>query len=429
MVHRAHKSIGMHLAAASVLMVGVSLAAAQGRKPPEPPPPPIALPEPGKQVDLIERIEDPEQIRPVFGQLVAQLGSEKFTARRQATERLTANEQFTLEMMESALAGKGLSLEARHRLSSIARQRFYRTPRGALGFQFGDQLRDPVVVKETIPRFPAAKMLEPGDLIVVADGVKLEGPSGKSLLQVVIISHDPGEKLHLTIRRGAKKMVMDVPLGRFEDLGNGGVALIEDRLTRAWRFRVQSRMGGMGEPIRIAGATGSWISKLEDAQRKLDVAIRRDANDMPVRFAGGGMPRAAMGDEGHLFDQVTRPQLVVINGQVRVMNMPLFRNGMGGFNLDFDPDSGQMPIRAEDDLARLLDTKRALERQLGGIDPDALPEQDPRRVEKLDLKKRIAVITKQYDAIEAEHDEARAAASRPKPGASGTQDATAPPGP
>jgi hypothetical protein len=432
MILRAHNSatarLGAAIFAAAAGGAWCPALAADPPRPPAPPPPPIGIPEPVKQADATERIEDAGQISPTFERLVAELGSPNFAIRQQASERIGANEQFTLEMMEGVLARKDLSLEARYRLSSIARQRFYRTPRAALGFRFGEQLRDPAVVGETFPPFPAARLLEPGDLIVRADGIRLDGPAAKPLLQAIIISHDPGETLHLVIRRGAKKMEIDAPLGKFVDLGQGGGMLPEDRLARAWRFRLQNRMGGVAEPVRVEGTAADWASAMDDAQRKAEAAMRRDVNESSVKFVGGGMPRAAQGgDDSRLFDPIGRQQFAVINGQVRMMNMPAFRNA-GIFGLEADPDAGLPPVRAEEQLAKLLEMKQAYQHVLGNVDPDTLPASDTRRAELLDLKKKIAVISKQYDAIQAEHDEAREAAGKLKP-AGGTMDATVPPAP
>jgi hypothetical protein len=391
----------------------------------------IGLPEPAKAVDPTEKIEDPSRVRPTFDSLVTALASPDFAVRQRATEQLAANDQFTLEMMESTLARKDLTLECRYRLSSIARQRFFRTPRAALGFRFGEQLRDPAVVGETFQPFPAAKILEPGDMIIRADGVKLDGPAARPLLQSIIISHDPGEILHVVIRRGARKMELEIPLGKFADLGNGGGPLVEERLARAWRFRVQSRMGGVAEPIRIDTGGAPWVAAGDDAQRKMDMAMRREANEQPIRFAGGGMPRTAVAiDENRMFDQVMRPQLVVVNGQVRVMNMPMFRNGMANFGLnELDPDAGLMAMKPEEELARLLELKQDCQRRLGNSDPESLPAGDARRLDLIETRNKLAVINKQMDAIQAERDDAAAAAGKSRPPAPNTVDANAPHGP
>ncbi len=366
-----------------------------------------------------EPVLDPAQVRPAFDRHITDLASPNFATRQAASTHLSASEQFTLEMLESALKRADLSLEARYRLFGIARQRFFRSPRAALGFKFGGQLRDRVVVGETFPQFPSFKILEVGDMIIGADGAKIEGPGGQAMLQSIIISHDPGEILHLTIRRGPKKLDLDVPLGAFKDLDNAGAGLFEDRLARAWRIRAQSRMGAAVEPVRVEGPQAPWIASADDSRRKLDAAMRRDANENPLRIVGGGMPRAAQGgDEASRFaEQGFRPQIVVMpNGQARVVNMPVFRNAFGqnaGLG-DFDLDNGRQPMKREEELGQLLQTKMELTKRLSGLDLESLPANDPRRPALLETRKNLELINKQFEAIDAEQKEIQASTPKDK---------------
>jgi hypothetical protein len=360
------------------------------------------------------------QIRPTFDRHVADLASQNFATRQAASNHLSNNEQFTLEMLESALKRQDLTLEARYRLFGIARQRFFRSPRAALGFKFGGQLRDRVVVGETFPQFPSFKILEVGDMIVGADGTKIEGPGGQAMLQSIIISHDPGEILKLTVRRGPRKLDLDVPLGAFKDLDNAGAGLFEDRLARAWRIRAQSRMGGLADPVHIDGPKAPWMAFADEAQKKVDAVMRRDANETPLRIVGGGQPRGAQAsdDAGRFGEQGFRPQVVVMpNGQARVINMPVFRNafgGVGGLLGDFDPDSGRAPMKREDELAMLLQQQMDITKRLNGLDPAALPPGDARLPSLLETKKNLDLIKKQFDAIDAEQKEIQAAAPKDK---------------
>ncbi|HMN42507.1 MAG TPA: hypothetical protein PKE29_16825 [Phycisphaerales bacterium] len=390
----------------------------------------IQLPDPKPALgEPVDRLLDADQVRPTFDRLVADLASANFAARQAASTTLATNEQFTLEMLESALKSPDLTLEARYRLFGIARQRFFRSPRAALGFKFGGQLRDRVVVGETFPNFASFKVLQIGDMIVGADGMKIEGPGGQAMLQSIIISHDPGEIIHLTIRRGPQKLDLDIPLGKFADLDNAGAGLFEDRLARAWRIRSQSRMGANVEPVRVDGPTPPWMPAADDAQRKLDAAMRREANVVPLQIVGGGMPRAAQAtDDARFAEQGFRPQVVVMpNGQARIINMPVFRNafgGIGGGFGDFDPDNGRQAMKPEEELAQLLQAKMELTKRLGGLDLHTLPPTDPRRPALLETQKQLDLIKKQFDAIDAEHKEAQAASPKDKHSA---VEATTPP--
>jgi hypothetical protein len=380
----------------------------------------IQLPDPNGQqpkqdADAPEPTLKAEQIRPAFDAYVADLASGNFAARQSASTHLSANEQFTLEMLETALKRPDLTLEARYRLFGIARQRFFRSPRAALGFKFGGQLRDRVVVGETYENFASFKLLEIGDMIVGADGVKIEGPSGQAMLQSIILSHDPGESIRLTVRRGARKMELEVPLGPFAGLPNVGGGMLEDRLARAWRIRAQSRMGGLPEPVRVEGPKAPWTPPLDEMQRRLDVGMRRDANENPIRIVGGGMPRAAqMGDDNRFLEQGFRPQMMVMpNGKVQVINMPVFRNAVGGGFGNFD-DDGRAPLSRQRELADLLEAKMEMTKRLGGIDPALLPPTDSRKPALLELKKQYELIQKQFDAVDAEEKEFQVSAPKDK---------------
>jgi hypothetical protein len=359
-------------------------------------------------VEAVEHIDDPALLKRTFDRLVTDISGNDYAARQQASEKLYANDQFDLPLLETALKREGLSLEARTRLLAIARQRFYRTPRAALGFQFGGLLRDRIVVGQTFPKFAAFGILEEGDMICVADGFKLEGPGAKPLLQSIIISHEPGEVLKLVIRRGPRKMELNVTLGKFADLDQGGGALLEDRLARAWRIRSQAKIGAPAEPIRVEGARPApWGASEEVAQRKVERLMQRDANEYAPKLAGGGMPRLLSNpDEARYFEPAVRQQLMVVGGQVRFANMPFVR---GGFFGDVDPDMGLPAVDLKVERAQLLEARIASDRRMGGTDPTTLTPDDPRRQDLLEMKKARDLINKQLEALDAEADEIRSA--------------------
>lgn len=361
-------------------------------------------------VEPVERIEDPAQLKQEFDRLVTDLAGNDFAARQRASEKLFANDQFDLPLLESALKREGITLEARTRLLAIARQRFYRTPRAALGFQFGmGPLRDRIVVGQTFPKFESFTKLEEGDMIVSADGFRLDGPGARPLLQSIIISHEPGEILKLTIRRGARKMELEIKLGKFADLDQGGGALIEDRLARAWRIRSQAKHGAAAEPIRIEGARSApWGGSEDAAQRKAERLMQRESNEASPKLAGGGMPRLLSNpEEARFFEPAVRQQLMVVGGQVRFANMPFIR---GGFFGDVDPDMGLIPMDPKVERSQLLETRMSYDRRMGDLDPATLKPDDPRRPDLIEAKKTRDLINKQLEALDAEADEVRAAA-------------------
>jgi len=397
----------------ATLLLGLALSAPAQAQPPAG----IKGGKPLPDQEFAEKIAD-RDVPAAFDQIVRDLSSRDFVVRHAASARLTANEQFTLEMLETALKRQDLTLEARTRLGSAARQRFFRAPRAALGFQFGLQLRDRVVVGKTFPQFPSARLLEEGDMILRADGLKLDGPMAQTIIKSVIVSHDPGDAITLVLRRGAQKMELSVPLGRFSDL-EGGQIVPDDILARAWRVRLQSRVGAVGgEPIAIPGAPEApWGRTDEAALRRAQGIMLREANEPAVQLAGGGMPRGAHLPDDDRLDMFFRTQWVRVNGRPQMM--PVFRP-------DWDMDSGRQPLTPEKELAGLLETERNCQQRLGDDDPETLPLTDPRRTELKELKKTLGVIRKQKEAIMAEMDDARAASpARPgKPAADADPKAT-----
>jgi hypothetical protein len=246
-------------------------------------------------------------------------------------------------------------------------------------------------------------------MFVSADGFKLEGPGAKVLLQSIIVSHEPGEILKLTIRRGAKKMDMEIKLGKFADLDQGGGALMEDRLARAWRIRSLAKHGAAAEPIRVAGVRNApWGGTEDAAQRKAERIMQRESNEASPKIAGGGMPRLLSNpDEARFFEPAIRQQIMVINGQARMANVPFIR---GGFFGDIDPDSGLLPIDPKLERSQLLEARMSADRRMGGIDPATLKPDDSRRPDLLDAKKTRDLLNKQLEALDAEADEVKAAA-------------------
>lgn len=226
-------------------------------------------------------------------ELIAGLGSGDVRIREQAARNLEDDRGIPLAMIEKALRdGRGtMSLEARTRLIATARDRFWRTPRGAMGIQFWNGLSSRVVVEQTFKEFDASNKIEDGDMIVRADGREIDGPAAQQRLQAVIVSHDPGEKVSLVIRRGEKRLELEVTLGRREDLAN---AILTDAIMiRAW----QQRLGAMIEPDRappITTALGAKDWPVNPVGLNRSQSLRRKGVDNAgIGAVGGGLPRGA----------------------------------------------------------------------------------------------------------------------------------------
>ncbi|HVZ94671.1 MAG TPA: hypothetical protein VG797_09190 [Phycisphaerales bacterium] len=226
----------------------------------------------------------PETANESVDDLVPLLNSDDWSERERAAASLARHSDATDERLVQVFKSAELSVEQSRHLLTILRERFMKSPRGAIGIQFlvPDARSDSTVIESVRPNFPAGRLglLRPGDEIIGVDGISLipdpnelppdEQPPGRLLrssrltLIDYIVSHDPGDVVKLTIRRpigpprplvrplpianapenprGAEDeqefetLVKDVPLGSWTELNNG-VRANDDRFLRAWPLR------------------------------------------------------------------------------------------------------------------------------------------------------------------------------------------------
>jgi len=176
-----------------------------------------------------------------------------------------------------------LPIEARLRLVGALRQRFFSSPRAAMGIQFNERaLPTGVQILQTFDGFPARelKLLLPDDIIMAIDGVRVStdiaDPTSmirmRSTVQSIIISHDPGDRVAILVLRPGlapningqvkgegvlaaegQKLELLVPLGTITSLpGNG--EQFSPILESAWRVRL-ARMGWTQTTERILAST------------------------------------------------------------------------------------------------------------------------------------------------------------------------------
>lgn len=326
-------------------------------------------------------------------ELIGQLSSSDFRVRQKATEQLLADERLELPMIERALSRGDLNAEARPRLLQVGRQLFMKTPRGAMGVQFGGNLRDRVIVGRTFEKFESSRLLEEGDMIVEAGGYKLDGPGGRFALQAMIVSRDPGDKLPVVVRRGPQRVAIDIPLGKFADLENTYIP--EDRMQRAWRLRCRALTGERAEAVRLDIPPGAWNPAPEDQRRAELMMLRRQAIEGAPMVAGGGMARVAadMPDEARFVQQVQ-----FINGRQRLVNVPI-----GRMFTDAEFEASLPPMTAKEELATLAEAKIKYQADLRNLpDPSTLTPNDNVHVVINERKKGLDLLDKQRQAIEAE---------------------------
>lgn len=353
--------------------------------------------------------------------LIADLSSPDFETRQRASDRLSLDASITFADLERVLKSQRLPIEAHARLLTAARERFRFSPRGAMGVGFNLRfLQSRIVIDRTYAPFPCHRILEPGDLIVEADGVRLHGPAAQPLIQGLIVARDPGTVMRLVVRRGAERLELDVPLGRFADLENSN--LDELRLARAWRTRSRDYVSPEDEAIVTPLHPAAWpgpTTALQLRQQEL-IRMRMQQQALPVQLTAGG----ESGDARYIGDSKSYA------AQVRIFNGQRL-NQFGGnaqaaqMLIDFDNiNPGATPAAADDlrtidnEMLQLLNALDRARADAGRARPGSNEARmAAERAEAVEHQQRV--LTRLRQAIIAEQAEVEAESER-KAGASAT---------
>ncbi len=341
--------------------------------------------------------------------LVEGLSSDDFRTRDEATVRLSKEPSIRLQDIEQILKTRELPLEARARLMSVARERFALSPRAAMGVQFDlTTLRDRIVIERTFPNFHCDEVLEPGDIIVEAGGVPLDGRTGRPTIQGMIISREPGETLDVVVRRGKEKLRFDVRLGHFRDLDNP--TLDTARLNRAWKAR-SAEYAKFGEPIGTPLHGDAWQSFAVTQQFQVAQAKAAAHGPTMVVHAGGQARPSAYGDASYYAMQAR----AAANRQNPMANAQAMQ-------IAFDPNDvglGLPPMTFAEEVDRLTQRKNMLDEQLKSVVRMA-ERVEPGSAEASLIESRVTrmqasvrSVEKQLEAIVAERDEKTGAVPTP----------------
>jgi len=336
--------------------------------------------------------------------LIADLSSPDFLARELATVRIRDDKSIRLAEIEKVLTTRDLPLEAHSRLITIARDRFTSSPRAAMGVQFDQAtLRDRIVIEDTCAPFDCHRLLEPGDILIEADGVPLTSAAGRPMIQGLIISRDPGDTMNLVVRRGAEKLNLDVKLGDFRELRNN--VLDEARLFRAWRTRSQDYTR-KDDPVKTPVHVSAWPDAIQ-ASRMLQVQQMRVQSTNPTMVVhAGGRARSSnlMNDSSWYPSTVRGANGIRMNvGQVNAQAMQLF--------LDFGEPSPQPPMSHLEEVESLARKRAQIAAQLDRARADA--ERAPAgSAEAIALELRVSrieigvrAVDRQLEALNAERRE------------------------
>lgn len=251
---------------------------------------------------------------PSVAELVARLGADDWKVRDEAHRLLLESRSANLLEIEAALANPNLTPEQRHRLMLIGRQRFAIEPRAAMGIQFEGMIDGGVMIRTPLRDFDSFNVLEPGDTVLSMDGVRTRTQDD---LRFLIVSHDPGDGVVLSILRGGQPMEIALTLGNYNMLQNRA-NLDDATLFQAWAVRLRRK--GLIEAEPDVVWTGLSPQAWEEVARGGDLASPDSAiarnQDLDTFLVVGGEPVA------HFQPLVTRPGSRVRGGSRVVVIQP-----------------------------------------------------------------------------------------------------------
>ncbi|MFA6045257.1 MAG: PDZ domain-containing protein [Phycisphaerales bacterium] len=197
--------------------------------------------------------------------------------RNQMKQRIDDRNRQWLGAIEGRLAGDGeLSAEQRERLMQVGTRLFSELPHGAMGVQFSRVDRgEGVEISAVVTGFDAENTLKPGDAVLEIDGRRL---SAQSDMRAVIISHDPGDRLSMTLMRRGERVVVSLKLGDFANLRAPALSdhsLMRDALEERIARRA-GRVGAVGSVIEPGIESGEWAKlQLSSGERLANSRFNR----------------------------------------------------------------------------------------------------------------------------------------------------------
>ncbi len=236
---------------------------------------------------------------------LARLDADTFDAREEGEQELSKAQGVSIDDLLATLAQGDLDSEAHRRVARVAYKRFVSTPRAGMGVEFDVEviLPEGVPIKKPVENFPAFELIEPGDVILTADGITLRN---NEHLGAIIVSHDPGDVLTITLERAGERITLDVPLGSLSALGSQS-RVTRDRLDRA--FAQRCARAGAADRL-IEGSVGAGLTLNDWAEAELGLADGIDPNATPASsprrepLVRGGRPRTS-GPQGSARDPRT----------------------------------------------------------------------------------------------------------------------------
>lgn len=212
------------------------------------------------------------------------LDAPTLASRDAAESALREHESHGVDDLLLTLGEVELSPEGRRRLARVAFERFAGSARAGMGVEFDvERPRDEgVPIRRPVPNFPAFELIEAGDVMLIADGIAL---NDNEMMGTIIVSHDPGDVIPVTLLRNGERLDLEIPLGSFSDLQqNTRVRL--DRLQRAFVLRA-NRLG-----VELAASEGIVGEGLDlDAWAEAELGVG-EAGGVPEGRGARPAPRS-----------------------------------------------------------------------------------------------------------------------------------------
>jgi len=318
-----------------------------------------------------------ESLRERFTRLIGHLNDPSWETRDRAFRELLDLSWVDLAAIEPRLTDPGLPPETRLRLELLAYEMFRASPRAGMGVGFGGPTPEGVEVGRTVPGFDAARVLEPGDVIIQANGHTIREVLD---LQAAIVATDPGQMMNLIVLRGGqgKPVGVECRMGDYRELNNPNP--IDERILRAaWSIR---RRAILPEPqgVRVAAAPSGGSP--DRAERP---APSRDPNPIaPAGVGRGGVDRSdrirvrVMGRDLELPSDEAVLELATRGDDATLLRV-----------LIAELEQSRPPIRA-----RLMHNQAQI--RAGGLDPERLAEL---RAESAELEDRLQRMEEEIRAL------------------------------
>lgn len=233
-------------------------------------------------------------VNDIVGPAVRDLDSDSIEAREKAAAALRAWAGQSPDRLLALISSESTP-EQRERLTTLAREVFVGTPRGALGVSFGfarplgfagaeEQFEEGIPIDAALTGFDSANVLRGGDLLRAIDGSRVRT---NVQCQLETISRDKGQVVQLEIEREGRPMRVSVCLGSRREL-RGAENPAPAMMDAAWKLRLARASALQAAPAPLGALpVQAWAEADRLSKEPIDpeAEIRRASMQRPeVQF-------------------------------------------------------------------------------------------------------------------------------------------------